>query len=132
MNTSPEHKLIPFMKYNMGKQQIVNQIEHQQWPEFWPKPNDLLTSMNGLIKTIRVNSKDNLCNAVIQYKNGYGVKIISDRSTSKNISEIMVLKFKSKESSEYDILNNGITGYNLSFYGDKEDILEVCDKIPLW
>jgi hypothetical protein len=116
----------------MSGQQTVNQLEYHQWPDLWPQPNDLLNSTNGLIKTIRVHSKNDLCNAVIQYNNGYGVKIIHDRSTPRNNSEIMVLKFTSKDSSEYEIINSGITGYNCSFFGDQEDILEICDKIPLW
>lgn len=103
----------------------------QEGSNSWPDLKRLFIPIKQHIISIHTRSVLGVDQAIIQFKNGYGVIIFRDQESDNALFEMTVVKFHGKDVNDYEFIHSSISLPDLNFGYAKENILELCERVSL-
>jgi len=97
-------------------------------PPFWPDPVEVFGPIADCITSKDVRSIMGGHQAIIRFRNGYGVKVF--RYLDSKIFELIVLRFRGPAINDYELAGDtSVSDLTLAF--TNEDILGLCKEVSV-
>jgi hypothetical protein len=104
--------------------------ELQGWPDHWPPPCKFLGPLIFNITSLHVQSTLTEHQAVLRFKNHYGVKI-SENFFHEGLFLVAILRFYGPHDGDYDLVRHSPVP-DLAWYCTGQEVFSLSEKVCQW
>jgi|GEM_PF-1970261 hypothetical protein len=121
----------PCLEGNMPSSiKTTMEIDLKKWPNHWPPPCKFLGPLVFTISSLRCNSSLTEHQAIIRFKNRYGVRI-SENLFHEGLFLVAVLKFHGPREGGYDLVHQ-FPFPDLTWYCTGPEIFSLSERVAQW
>ena len=102
----------------------------QEWPNHWPPPCKFLGPLTFNITSLSFRSSVTEHQAIIRFKNQYGVRI-SENLFNEGLFLVAVLRFFGPRDGDYDLIQH-VPGHDLAWYFTGSEVFSLSEKVAQW
>jgi hypothetical protein len=106
------------------------EIELQGWPNHWPPPCKFLGPQIFNITSLHFTSSLTEHQAIIRFKNQYGVKI-SENLFHEGLFLVAILKFSDPHDGDYDLVRHAPFP-DVTWYCTGLEVFSLSEKVAQW
>jgi hypothetical protein len=106
------------------------EIELQGWPNHWPPLCKFLGPLFFNIISLHFKSSLTEHQAIIRFKNRYGVKI-SENLFHEGLFLVAILKFYGPHELDHDLVHHSPFP-DLTWYCTGQEVFSLCEKVAQW
>jgi hypothetical protein len=122
-NLCPSREMLSTVK-------TAREIDLQGWPKHWPPPCKFLGPRFFNIISLHIKSSLTEHQAIIRFKNQYGVKI-SENLFHEGLFLVAILRFYGPHEVDYDLVHHSPFP-DLTWYCTGQEVFSLSEKVAQW